>query len=121
MACSGCYTALPSLLGRPGYAFPVADWIYFIHSPRENFADTMTEREQEVWGRHFERLKQLLADGVLILAGPTLGRLNTGICVFEAADEAAARKIMEADPVYQSGIAECELRPFRASLLRGRT
>ena len=81
----------------------------------------MTEREQEVWGRHFARLKQLLADGVLILAGPTLGRLNTGICVFEAADEAAARKIMEDDPVFQSGIAECELRPFRASLLRGRS
>lgn len=98
----------------------MSEWIYFIHAPRDNFAATMTEHEQEVWGVHFEYLKRLLADGVLIIAGPTLGSVNTGISIFEAPDEAAAREIMEADPVYTSGIAECELRPFRAALLRDR-
>jgi|SRR5829696_2078016 len=96
------------------------EWIYFINPPRENFAATMTDREQEVWGVHFEYLTRLLQDGVLILAGPTLGPVNTGIAIFEAPDEAAARAIMEADPVFVSGLAQCELRPFRASLLRGR-
>jgi uncharacterized protein YciI len=94
--------------------------VYFLHPPRTDFAATMTEAEQAVWGEHFARLQQLLADGVLILAGPTLGTINTGICVFEAPDEVSARRIMEEDPVVSSGMAEGELRPFRAALLRGR-
>lgn len=98
----------------------MAEWIYFIHAPRENFAATMTEQEQEVWGVHFERLQRLLAEGVMILVGPTLGPVNTGIAIFEAEDEAAARKIMEEDPAIASGIARGELRPFAVSLLRGR-
>jgi uncharacterized protein YciI len=98
----------------------VAEWIYFIHPLRENFAATMTDEEREVWGVHFERFQQALADGTVILVGPTLGPVNTGICVFEAADEAAARAFMDADPVFQAGFARSELRPFRVSLLRGR-
>ena len=31
-------------------------WVYFIHAPREHFADTMTEDEQAVWGEHVQRL-----------------------------------------------------------------
>jgi uncharacterized protein YciI len=98
----------------------VADWIYFIHPPRENFADTMTVDEQSVWRAHFVRLQELHAAGMLVLAGPTLGPRNTGVCVFEADDEAAARAVMESDPIFKSGLAELELRPFRVSLLRGR-
>ncbi|HYZ91355.1 MAG TPA: hypothetical protein VFA34_03055 [Actinomycetota bacterium] len=62
----------------------MSEWIYFIHPPRENFAETMTDEEKNVWGVHFERLKKLVADGVMILAGPTLGNVNTGIAIFEA-------------------------------------
>jgi len=31
----------------------MAEWIYFIHPPRENFAATMTDEEQAVWSVHF--------------------------------------------------------------------
>lgn len=96
------------------------EWVYFIHAPRENFAETMTEEEQQVWSAHFERLKRLVAEGVMILAGPTLGPINTGIAVFEAEDEDAARRIMDEDPVIAGGYARGELRPFVVSLLRGR-
>lgn len=96
------------------------EWIYFIHPPRDDFAATMTDAEQAVWAEHFARLRRLLADGQLILAGPTLGRINTGVCVFEAPDETAARHVMAEDPVIQSGFARGELRPFRLSLLCGR-
>ena len=98
----------------------MAEWIYFIHPPRENFAATMTDEERAVWGVHFERFERALADGTIILVGPTLGPKNTGICIFEAPDEAAARRFMDDDPVFQAGFAEGELRPFRVSLLRGR-
>lgn len=98
----------------------MAQWIYFIHAPRDNFAATMTAEEKQVWRVHFERFKRLLAEGVIILVGPTLGAVNTGIAVFEAPDEVAARRIMEEDPVIAGGYARGELRPFRISLLRGR-
>jgi uncharacterized protein YciI len=97
----------------------MSEWIYFIHPPREDFAATMTEEEIAVWGVHFERFQRLLAEGTIILVGPTLGAKNTGICVFEAPDEAAARAIMEEDPTIAEGFATGELRPFKVSLLRG--
>jgi uncharacterized protein YciI len=98
----------------------MAEWIYFIHPSRDDFAATITAEEQRVWAEHFERLKRLLAEGTLIIAGPTLGRINTGIAVIEAADEVSARRIMEADPTIASGLATGELRGFKVSLLRGR-
>ena len=57
--------------------------------------------------------------GTLVLAGPTLGPVNTGIAVFETSDEVTARRIMEADPVVSGGFARADLRPARLSLLRG--
>jgi len=81
----------------------MAEWIYFLHPPREDFAATMTDEERVVWAAHFERLQRLLQDGVLILAGPTLGRINTGIAVIEAPDEPSARRIMEDDRRFAAG------------------
>jgi uncharacterized protein YciI len=98
----------------------VPEWIFFLHAPRENFAATMTDEERAVWAVHFERLQRMLEQGTLILAGPTLGPINTGIGIFEAPDEAAARRVLEEDPVVAGGYARGELRPFRLSLLRGR-
>jgi len=98
----------------------MAEWIYFIHPPRENFAATMTDEEKAVWGVHFERFQRLLADGTIVLVGPTLGPTNTGLAILEAPDSDAARRIMDEDPVIAGGFARGELRPFRISLLRGR-
>ena len=98
----------------------MAEWIYFLHPPREDFAETMTDEERAVWAEHFARLEQMHAEGTLVLAGPTLGPVNTGITVFEAPDEAAAREVMAGDPCVVGGYARGELRPFRVSLLRGR-
>jgi uncharacterized protein YciI len=98
----------------------LSEWIYFIHPPREDFAATMTDEEKAVWSIHFERFERELAEGRLILVGPTLGQKNTGIAIFEAPDEEAARRFMEEDPVIAGEFATGELRPFRVSLLRGR-
>ncbi len=67
----------------------MAEWIYS-STARENFAATMTDEEAIVWAAHFERLQRLTAEGVMILVGPTLGPVNTGVAIFEADDEAAA-------------------------------
>lgn len=95
------------------------EWTCFIHPPRDDFAATEPE-EEAVWSVHFTRFERLLAEGTIILVGPTLGTPNTGIAIFEAPDEAAARRIMEDDPVISGGFARGELRPFRVSLMRGR-
>lgn len=96
----------------------MAEWIYFMHAPREDFAATITAEETEIWKQHFVRLQGLFEDGVVILAGPTLGRINTGIVIFEAPDEESAGLIMNDDPAISGGFAVGELRPFRVSLLR---
>jgi len=98
----------------------VTEWIYFIHPPRDDFAATMTAEEETVFAEHYQRLQRLLASGQLILAGPTLGTANTGLVIFDAPDEQAARQVMEEDPVVRGGYARGEVRPFRVSLLRGR-
>jgi uncharacterized protein YciI len=98
----------------------VPSWIYLLHPPRPDFAATMTAEEETVFAEHFAHLQRLLADGVLVLAGPTLGTVNTGIAVFEAPDEEAARRVMESDPAVARGVVTGELREMRVSLLRGR-
>src|SRR3954449_556668 len=94
-------------------------WVYFIHAPRENFGATMSDEERAVWGEHAALLRRRLADGSLILAGPTTGEVNTGICVFEAPSREAAEAYMNEDPTIASGIARGELRGFRAAFVRG--
>jgi uncharacterized protein YciI len=95
-------------------------WIYFLHPPRADFAATMTPAEEAAFGEHFAYLQRLLADGTLVLAGPTLGETNTGIAIFEAPDQDAARAIMEGDPAIAGGAVRGELREMQVSLLRGR-
>jgi uncharacterized protein len=98
----------------------MSEWIYFIHPPRTGFIATITDEERAIFGRHAGYLADLHAAGTLILAGPTLGEVNTGVHVFEAADEDAARAVMDADPAIASGLCRGELRPIRVSYLRGR-
>jgi uncharacterized protein YciI len=98
----------------------MAAWVYFLHPSRENFAATMTDEERAAFSAHGEWLGRLFREGTLVLAGPTLGRVNTGIAIFEAEDEETARRIVEEDPVGKGGFCQPELRGFSLGLLRGR-
>src|SRR4051812_10667518 len=98
----------------------MSEWIYFIHPPREDFVATITDEETAIMHTHAGHLAELLENGVLILAGPTFGHINTGVAVIEAADKDAARAVMESDPAITSGLMTGELRPMRVSFLRGR-
>jgi len=102
----------------------MTEWIYLLHPPRQNFVETITEDEAALMsGPHSGYLADLLAEGTLILAGPSIGSdggLDDGITVIEADDEAAARAVMEADPAIATGLMRGELRPMRVAFLRGR-
>lgn len=78
-----------------------------------------TEEEAQTVTAHFERLKELTQQGVVILAGRTLttGADSFGIVVFNAADDAAARAIMESDPAVARGVMHAALYPYRVALI----
>ena len=71
-------------------------------------------------GRHLARFKEAMQSGQLILAGRTMepGDKTFGIAIFEAADEAAARAFMEADPAVSAGLMTAEVHPFAVVLQR---
>jgi uncharacterized protein YciI len=98
----------------------MADWVYLLHPPRDDFAATLTPDEARAFEAHFAWLDGLFAEGSLVMVGVTGGVTNTGIAVLEAPDEAAARAIVSKDPVAAAGFARGELRPFDVGLLRGR-
>jgi uncharacterized protein len=52
---------------------------------------------------HLDRLAQLKQAGVLITLGPTQD-LTQVFGVYEAADEASVRRLVEEDPYWQQGI-----------------
>ena len=99
----------------------MSQWLYRIQPVRNTMlSEGSTPEEDEAASRHFNYLKDLLEKGVLVLAGRTLNTDNSsfGICIFEAEDEAAARKIMEADPAVQMRVFRAELYPYRVALIK---
>lgn len=70
-------------------------------------------RRDEVRPRHREYLQRLLDQGTLVMAGPWAD--DTGaMAVYEAADEAAARALLDADPYQEAGaIGDVQVREWR--------
>jgi uncharacterized protein YciI len=107
--------------GLPGWEDRrVSEWVFFVHPPRDDFMATMTEAERSAFKAHAAWLRELLAGGALIAAGPCLGKVSTGIAIFEAPDEETARRIVAGEPVTSGGYMRGDLRPYRLGLLRGR-
>jgi uncharacterized protein YciI len=52
----------------------MSEWVYFIHPPRDDFVETITEEEAGIMQTHAGYLEKLLEAGVLILAGRRSGR-----------------------------------------------
>lgn len=91
--------------------------------PRFIDPEVWTNAEDQIVGRHFARLQELLEDGILILAGKTSGQdeRTFGIVVLETGSEGEARAIMESDPAVAQGIMTAELFPYHTALMRGRS
>jgi uncharacterized protein YciI len=88
--------------------------------PRLVDESNWTDKDNKIVGDHFERLKGLLADGTLVLAGRTLNTDETafGIVILEAGSDEEARALMEGDPAVSEGIMTAELFPYRVALIR---
>ena len=77
-----------------------------------------TEEEARVTAEHFAYLKQLMADGLLILAGRTLNSDYSafGIAIFAARDDEHMRQITAADPGVAKKLFRAEWYPYRIAL-----
>jgi uncharacterized protein len=96
-------------------------FIYILHLvPRLYDDKAWTVDDKAAIGRHFNRFKEAIKSGQLILAGRTNepGDKTFGIAIFQADDEAAARKFMEEDPAVTAGLMTAELHPFALALER---
>jgi uncharacterized protein YciI len=96
-------------------------FIYVLHLvPRLHDDKAWTAEDKAAVDRHFNRFKETIQSGQVILVGRTRepGDKTFGIAIFEAADEAAARKFMEADPAVAAGVMTAELHPFAVVLQR---
>ena len=96
-------------------------FIYVLHLvPRLYDDKAWTDQDKAAVGKHFNRFKDAINSGQLILAGRTMesGDKTFGIAVFQAADENAARQFMNEDPAVVAGVMTAELHPFAVALER---
>src|SRR5688572_17041294 len=76
-----------------------------IEPARTTFMSDATKEEQQLMGLHFQYLKNLMGEGKIVLAGPSINGAKTfGLIIVEVENEAEARAIMEGDPSYKAGV-----------------
>ena len=98
-------------------------WFNTLHATRvEMLTAGPTEREQKIVGAHFAYWKELAANGTALLVGRTqdAGPQTVGVALFEAADEAAATALCQADPTVREGVMTSAVQPYRIALLADR-
>ena len=90
----------------------------YVVTPRPGLMDAMSEADKQAIGAHFARLKAMLRDGSLILAGPT-DPPTLGLVIFTATDLDAAKALAENDPAVKAGtFALKSVEPFSLALER---
>lgn len=86
---------------------------------RPTWPHDMSEDEQAVMGRHFEYLARLVEEGTVLVAGPVFAERPYGLVLIAAADEAAARAVLQADPSVTAGLHTVAMTEMKLSLWAG--
>jgi uncharacterized protein len=121
IAMAGVLMLVRSLPAQESQPEKPKQFIYVLRlAPRLHADVNWTPEDKKVLQRHFVRFQEAIKAGQLILAGRTSesGDKTFGIAVFQAKDEAAARKFMEDDPAVAGGLMTAELHPFTVALER---
>jgi uncharacterized protein YciI len=85
-----------------------------LKAPRPRFAQTLTDAEREIMGRHAAHWRPYLERGDMVAFGPVLTEDDSyGLAVVEADDEQALRAFAAADPVVTTGTASYEIGRMR--------
>ncbi len=83
---------------------------------REGWPHNMNDIEQQVMQEHFDYLKQLTAEGKVLLAGPCLDPVF-GMVILHTENEELAREIMDSEPSVLAGVHTYEMHPMHVSLM----
>jgi uncharacterized protein len=88
-------------------------------APRPNFAQTLTDSEREIMGRHAEHWRPYLDRGEMVVFGPVLTDADSyGLAVVETDDESSLREFAAQDPVVTTGTAVFEFGRFAQGHVR---
>ena len=89
-------------------------------APRPNFAQTITDSEREIMGRHAAHWRPYLDRGEMVVFGPILTDEDSyGLAVVETDDEQALLDFAAQDPVVTTGTALFEFGRMAAGHVRG--
>jgi uncharacterized protein len=93
-----------------------------LKAPRPRFAQTLTDTEMEIMGRHGAHWRPYLERGDMVAFGPVLTDDDSyGLAVVETDDEQALLEFAAEDPVVTSGTASFEIgRMADRGIVRGR-
>jgi uncharacterized protein len=99
----------------------MATFVLRLIAPRPNFAQTLTDSEREIMGRHAAHWGPYLERGDLVVFGPVLTEDDSyGLAVVETDNEDALRQFAARDPVVTSGTASFELGRLASGHVRER-
>lgn len=88
--------------------------------PRPTFPMDMTPDEKALMQQHVVYTHEKFAAGKVLIFGPVMAQAGAfGMAVFEAADEAEVRGILENDPTVRAGLNTFEIHPMRVGAARG--
>ena len=91
-----------------------------LKAPRPNFAQTLTDAEREIMGRHAAHWSPYLERGDMVVFGPVLTEDSSyGLAVVQSDDEQALRDFAAQDPVVTTGTAVFEFGQMAAGHVRG--
>ncbi|HEX2213283.1 MAG TPA: YciI family protein [Mycobacterium sp.] len=80
-------------------------FLFRLIPPRADFAQTMTDAEQQAMAAHQDYWQRLLADGRVVVYGPVADPEGVwGMGVLRATDRAEVLAIGEADPSVVAGV-----------------
>ena len=124
---SSATAATPAAPSSPGGTAAgeagLKQFLYMLRlAPRLHDEGAWTDADKAAVSRHFAQLQEATASGRVILAGRTLepGDRTFGLVIFEARDEAEARRFMESDPAVVAGVMTATLHPYAVALARGK-
>jgi uncharacterized protein YciI len=96
----------------------VNQYLYRIQPTRlEMVTRGPTDEEASILSDHFNYLKSLTEQGVVLVFGRTQNKDTStfGITIFRAESEEVARSIMNNDPAVSKGIMRAELFPYKVA------
>jgi uncharacterized protein YciI len=90
-----------------------------LRAPRAGFAQTLTDDERAIMGRHALYWAPWLERGAMVVFGPVLTDDDSyGLAVVETEDEQALRDFAAQDPVVTTGTAEFEIGRLAQGFIR---